>query len=42
MKKEYIGPILEIEIIEIKDICNASILFGNALDTDEAQGEWIW
>lgn len=42
MKKEYIRPILEIEIVKYEDICLISQLFGNELDTDEAQGEWIW
>ena len=38
MKKEYIGPNLEIEIIEIKDICNASILFGSVILTGKTDG----
>ena len=42
MKKEYISPILEIEIVKYEDICLISQLFGNELDTNEAQGEWIW
>ena len=42
MKNKYIEPNIEIEIVENEDICIASQLFGNELDTDEAQGEWIW
>ena len=42
MKKEYLKPNLEIEVIECKDICLISELFGNKLEVDEAQGGWIW
>ena len=42
MKNKYIEPNIEIEIVENEDICIVSQLFGNELDTDEAQGEWIW
>ena len=42
MKKDYISPIIELEIVNYEDICLISQLFGNELDIDEAQGEWIW
>ena len=42
MKKEYISPEIEIEIVGILDVCIESEFFAGTIDTSEPQGEWIW
>lgn len=43
MKKDYKSPVIEIINISIDNICETSeLFFGEKINEDEAQGEWIW
>ena len=42
MKKTYNKPLIDIEVINLDDVCLTSYQLGEPIEEWEVEGEWKW